>query len=241
VSLLRAGRKRPVPPPNRRAEQQKLERQRQRKVGEAIKLFERHPLYPAALVEIDDKERTFVDNRSDAQLVLQSEDRLSYLLQFLDARGEALLKVATDLEYQKAMVTLMSDTVNWAFRELTRMPIDLLLPLPPGTKEPPLHAQAKKIARRAHYWNIEALRRIASSPTVPNVAPKPPRRGYRSEVREWMQEHQIASVKAAAKRLGVSDSVLKSIMASKGKVKYSHETLESVLKKIGHGTSGDHS
>jgi hypothetical protein len=55
------------------------------------------------------------------------------------------------------------------------------------------------------------------------------RRGYRKEVRVWMQRNEISSVKEAAKRLAISDSILKSIMANVGKKKYSPETLAGVL------------
>jgi len=59
-----------------------------------------------------------------------------------------------------------------------------------------------------------------------------PLRGYRVQVRKWMRDHEIPSVRVAARRLGVSESVLKSIMTNKGKIRHSPETLEMVLKSI---------
>jgi hypothetical protein len=61
---------------------------------------------------------------------------------------------------------------------------------------------------------------------------KPHRRGYRQEVRAWMKHIGIQSQKQAARRLGVSIDVLKSIMSDKGRARYSQDTLEQVLKGI---------
>jgi len=60
-----------------------------------------------------------------------------------------------------------------------------------------------------------------------------PQRGYRLQIRAWMKDHDISSVKVAANRLAVSESVLKSIMTTKGKIRHSYETLQKVLKAIG--------
>ena len=59
------------------------------------------------------------------------------------------------------------------------------------------------------------------------------RKGYRAQVRAWMQRKQIRTVALAAKRLGVSESVLKSIMSSKGTPRYGQEKLQQVLAGIG--------
>ena len=63
--------------------------------------------------------------------------------------------------------------------------------------------------------------------------PAQSRRGYRCEIRQWMKSKQIHSVKDAARKLGVSDSALKSMMTDKGEKKYSDETLRRVLEEIG--------
>ena len=64
------------------------------------------------------------------------------------------------------------------------------------------------------------------------------RRGYRKEVRSWIERESLGNVERAARRLGLSKSALKSIMSSKGKPRYSKETLERVLKEIGHEDEG---
>jgi hypothetical protein len=58
------------------------------------------------------------------------------------------------------------------------------------------------------------------------------RKGYRPEVREWMQHKQIGTIEKAAKRLAVSTSTLKSIMSNKGAIRYGRERLQNVLQQI---------
>jgi transcriptional regulator with XRE-family HTH domain len=48
-----------------------------------------------------------------------------------------------------------------------------------------------------------------------------------------MKRKQLRSVQDAARKLGISDSTLKSIMSDKGEKKYSDETLRRVLEEIG--------
>ena len=59
------------------------------------------------------------------------------------------------------------------------------------------------------------------------------RRGYSEQIHQWIEREGLGNVERAARRLGVSKSVLKSIMSTKGKMRYSQETLERVLKEIG--------
>jgi len=62
--------------------------------------------------------------------------------------------------------------------------------------------------------------------------PPAPRRGYRSEIRQWMDRRNLRNNAQAARELTVSVSLLKSIMSAKGKKRYSDETLKRVLEKI---------
>jgi hypothetical protein len=58
------------------------------------------------------------------------------------------------------------------------------------------------------------------------------RRGYRAEVKAWMADEQIETIGDAAKKLGVSETTLKSIMSDVGEVRYGKDTLERVLRMI---------
>ncbi len=86
-----------------------------------------------------------------------------------------------------------------------------------------------------NHWKAVALKKVREaeeSQVEPVKTTKATRRGYHKEVRDWMDRKEIPSVKAASIRLFVSVSVLNSIMADHGKIKYSPETLASVLAKI---------
>lgn len=66
------------------------------------------------------------------------------------------------------------------------------------------------------------------------IAPPELRRGYRPEVRQWMAVEGVITVKAAAKRLALSLSALKSIMCNRGICRYGDATLSRVLGRIGY-------
>ncbi len=67
-----------------------------------------------------------------------------------------------------------------------------------------------------------------------NVVAEPERKqGYRAEVRQWMAREEVKTVAAAARRLGICQSTLKSIMSARGKRRYSEETLHRVLAIVG--------
>ena len=85
----------------------------------------------------------------------------------------------------------------------------------------------KGLSSRIAYWQAVVMKRPGANP-VPEV-----RRGYRVEVRQWMKDEGLATNAAAARRLGLSTSGLKSIMSSKGEKRYGDETLTRVLKDIG--------
>jgi len=60
-----------------------------------------------------------------------------------------------------------------------------------------------------------------------------PRRGYRTEVRQWMAREGVRTVDIAAKRLCISRSALKSIMSKRGKRRYGSAVLTRILASIG--------
>jgi hypothetical protein len=58
------------------------------------------------------------------------------------------------------------------------------------------------------------------------------KQGYRSEIREWMDNNNIPTNADAARKLGVGPDTLKNIMSDVTSRRYSLKTLEGVLKKI---------
>ena len=101
-----------------------------------------------------------------------------------------------------------------------------------------LYTKATLLLTGQHsYWKTEALKHLRNlkQPTAPDrdVVQSEARKGYRTEVRRWMKAQGLESVPQAARKLAVSDGVLKSIMSDKGRPRYSAETLANVLQKIG--------
>jgi hypothetical protein len=64
------------------------------------------------------------------------------------------------------------------------------------------------------------------------VAAEPPRRGYRLEVRQWMEREGVPTLDLAAKHLHISLSALKSIMSERGKRRYAQAVLTRILENI---------
>jgi len=75
---------------------------------------------------------------------------------------------------------------------------------------------------------------MPSENAAEGVAARRPRRGYRTEVRQWMVHQGIPTLAAAAKRLGMSLSALKSIMSERGKPRYGDAALTRILGSIGY-------
>jgi hypothetical protein len=99
------------------------------------------------------------------------------------------------------------------------------------------------IAGRNSHWVAIATRRFpgeASAAETHDDSADPEavtasgrRRGYRKEVRQWLTHEGLRTLPEAAKELGISLSVLKSISSDRGKRRYSEATLTRVLEIIG--------
>jgi hypothetical protein len=72
----------------------------------------------------------------------------------------------------------------------------------------------------------------AASEDVPSSPNFEQRKGYRIEIRKWMNDKGLTTIEQAAKKLTLSQSTLKSIMSNKGKRRFGKETLDNVLSKI---------
>jgi hypothetical protein len=97
------------------------------------------------------------------------------------------------------------------------------------------------LAIRLEYWEAQAYRRAILPGDEIEVSKvrgssDARKRGYRTEIKQWMKDKKIETIPGAAKRLGVGFDILKSIMTNKGKKRYSDKTLQDVLKKIGQST-----
>lgn len=85
---------------------------------------------------------------------------------------------------------------------------------------------------RAETREWEARLLESTGPEAPAGESPGRRRGYRAEVRQWMEREGIETISQAAKRLAVSESTLKSIMSDRGECRYSQQTLNRILSII---------
>ena len=90
----------------------------------------------------------------------------------------------------------------------------------------------------------EGLKEVAELPEPsreiggPAIHVKPDHRGYAKQIWQWIEREDLETVECAARRLHLSKSALKSMMSSKGKPRYSQETLDRVLREINHEKEG---
>src|ERR1700681_1307465 len=94
------------------SQQEAAEHLRREAVAKAFTLFEQNPELAGALVQIHDQQQELERGISDEAKERLSEARLEHFLKVLDIRGQALLRLVTDLESQKAYITVMDDFVH---------------------------------------------------------------------------------------------------------------------------------
>jgi|SRR5579862_8215051 len=221
-------------PRDRRLAEEKSQREHQQKQADAISVLEQDPEYPGVISEADASIQVLKRNRTEAEEERLSDARCAYILQCLDVLGGAYLRLVKTLESHKAYATVMQEYGNHAWFQLSALPIEVLPPTPPfAAPLPPELSMRDRVLERVRHWTIEGYKRLDELHRASMDQQKPDRRGYRKEVNAWIGANGIDTLQTAAKRLGVSKSTLKSIMSDKGAVRYSPETLQGILKKIG--------
>jgi hypothetical protein len=199
----------------------------------AVALFEQNPEYPGALVQISDTDQEIEARKPDEAKERLSEARLEHLMKFIDVRGKAYLRLVTDLESAKAFTAIMDDFARATWWQLSGgVPIEAIAPTSPFAEPIPTQLQRDRIVRAAHHWVMEGYRRLESLRKQVSPQAEPTRRGYRKEVTAWMKRKTITSQSEAARELGISIDVLKSIMSDRGRARYGEGTLERVLETI---------
>lgn len=218
-------------------ERKREEEERQKRITEALAVLEKHPDYPSVFVLVHDQQAELKRKMPEAAKNRLTPERLEHVIALFDIRGAAYVRLVSDLESQKAFADLIDDWFHTCWFMFSETEIDSLIGIVPFEAERHgVQIQVDRVWERAKHWTAEGYRRLAPS----KMGNKPARRGYRNEIRKWMADNEITSVDRAARRLNVSESILKSIMSSVGRPRYSAETLEDVLKKIGF-RSGDQS
>jgi hypothetical protein len=114
-----------------------------------------------------------------------------------------------------------------------------------GSILPAVQRQFEQSPQWAHYEDllleVAEAQSVVGAPDSSGVAADPEaiagaerKRGYRTEVRKWMELKGLKTLELAAKDLGVSLSALKSIMSDQGKRRCSEATLRRVLGITGY-------
>jgi hypothetical protein len=149
-------------PHQRRAAQQK-----QQRLDLAIAVLQKHPRYPAVMVSIFEQEKQVSASRTQEHDTLNSSERFGYFAQYLDIRGEAYAQLVTDLSSHAALRELLSDLIEWIFREVTGIPLSFIPPVGPGQKLSSHQTIRKLITERALHWGNEGMKQIAAAIAVP--------------------------------------------------------------------------
>jgi hypothetical protein len=209
-------------------------RLRSQQVDRAFAQLQKRNGFPNAQMKVSDHDLAHSELILPEAKKRGSTERLEHLMSFLEIRGEAYLELVTDLESHDAYATILNSYLHWIWLHFMGMPIEMLLPVPPGGEPTDLQLKAARIQRRIGYWVGEGYRRWAAIQEDATKKTKPPKRGYRAEIEVWMKRSpETSSQKQAARKLSVSIDVLKSIMSERGRPRYSQETLQRVLKQIG--------
>ncbi len=188
------------------------------------------------MVQVSDQDKLIEQSISSEAKERLNDIRLSHLLKYVEVRGKAYLKLVTDAESLEAFEIIMDNFTRATWFQFSWIPMDAVPPTVPFAEPQSIQLQRDRLRANEQDWVIEAYRRLDSilHPTIIPEASAPRRRGYRAEVKAWMKDRQLTSQKQAAKRLGVSLDILKSIMSDKGRLRCSNETLMDVLGKIGY-------
>ncbi|HWB83882.1 MAG TPA: hypothetical protein VG675_07060 [Bryobacteraceae bacterium] len=172
--------------------------------------FENKPDFPSVQVELMDATQKL---RNDPASQAEKAVRL------LDLLAAGYLSLVDTLEDQKAYSVLL----EWFRRTAIQTATGFSFAQVQFSGSSDLE---RTLAARVIHWTRESYQRL-----IP-TAQSPDRRGYRTEVKAWMDREKLGTISEAARALGISESTLKSIMSDRGEPRYGAETLNSVLAKI---------
>jgi len=205
----------------------RIRRDLARREQEARALLESHPDFPKAKVQIYERWKANKIPERLAATKRGSDERMEILLESLNACGEAYVRLVSNMQLHKAFSVTLRAQAKHAWADLTGQPFDPLLIALFGKIG---NDRWKTLVDCVLRWENEGMRGLIPVGNKNETR----RRGYRDHIRAWMRKMEIGTVKDAARRLGVSESTLKSVMSAKGKVRYGDQTLADILKKTGY-------
>jgi hypothetical protein len=163
----------------------------------------------------------------------------TYVLQVMAAFAHevcelGLANVWTAVEIEERVVSFLTTLVRETLAEYgsDAFPVPAILSRMNGLILPEIWAGFRASKEWKGYQSeLRLVAQHQSQPTDTAKKSTQSRRGYRNHIRRWMSKTELTSVRQAAKRLGVSESTLKSIMTDKGKIRHGDAALERVLKE----------
>lgn len=207
--------------------------ERTERAKKAWALLEQHPIFHSVQIEVYEKTLAIETAEPLESFTLNTDARLERLLKSFDIRAAAFLRLVSNLEHHKAYAVMLEVFIVEAWAHLCHIPLDVIHRPMPGQPLNELQAKVKKFWERGQRWSIEGHRQLDTLKKPHQPQGRGERRGYRTEIDEWMKREGLTSLDQARRRLGISKDTLKSIRSSKGEKKYSDETLAKVLKQIG--------
>jgi mRNA-degrading endonuclease RelE of RelBE toxin-antitoxin system len=216
-------------------------RKREEAFEKALNLLEQNPDFPAVQVRIHDRQKKVEAGASEASRERSSNARLQYCFELLNITAEEFLALVVDIESHAAFTTVMANFTSRAFVHFSGIPIDSIPATHPFAPRPlpPLIEDRDKFSDKLRDFIADGYRRLASLKEPKSESGNRVRRGFRREIQNWIKAKGLANLEQTARKLGVSRSVLKSIMSDKGKPRYGPDTLERVLKEIGYVEPGE--
>jgi hypothetical protein len=124
----------------------------------ATSLLEQHPDFPNTNVEIYDAIiARDLDNKLKNSLE-GSDESMEVVLEMVDIRAQAFLRLVTDISYQRAYVVLLTALALTAWQDFAGCPITAV---PILSQEQQRHWQA--IIEKRRYWENEGFRQLAKA------------------------------------------------------------------------------
>ena len=203
------------------------------KIRLANEQLKKHPDFASVMVQIGDAIRIGNYAQRLERLPIESSVRMELVIEILDLRAGSFVNLVSSLDDHGAFRVILWEIARSVWFDFAHFNVEAANKATSGRQ-----SRWREITQRCEYWQIEGFRRL-----VPQVQatekPIAKRQGYRDHIRSWMKLKNIKTVELAAKHLGVSSSTLKSIMSSVGQVRYSPETLATVLSKTQYKQVGE--
>jgi hypothetical protein len=142
-------------------------------LNDAFDLLMLNPDFPAAEVQIYDRERELERTTPGENIERLTEARMEYVLKLLDIHGEAYSRLVTDLNSHRALATILDVLNIRIWHHFSGLPIEMIPPpvIPPA-KPHAFRSSFDRIGKRARHWLIEGLRRVPPSKAEP-IPPLP--------------------------------------------------------------------